>query len=115
MADAAPDLGQRVAGFTYHTLKWGRDRVPPGIRTLLGILFMIGGVFGFLPILGFWMLPLGIAFIALDIPPLRHRIDNWMQRLRAKAQGLKNSKDPETPQDAKIPKRIENPRGPGND
>ncbi|MDG2278196.1 MAG: hypothetical protein P8L31_09580 [Pseudomonadales bacterium] len=83
----SPDLGQRIAGVTYRTLKWGRDQVPPGIRTLLGIAFMIGGVFGFLPILGFWMLPLGAAFIALDIPPMRQRIDAWLVTLRAKAKG----------------------------
>ncbi len=35
---------------------------------------------GFLPILGFWMLPLGIAFIALDIPPLRRRLVMWVAR-----------------------------------
>jgi hypothetical protein len=47
--------------------------VPPGLRLLLGLLLIVGGVFGFLPILGFWMIPLGIAVAALDILPLwRH-------------------------------------------
>lgn len=41
--------------------------VPPGLRLVLGILLMIGGVFGALPILGFWMLPLGFAVAALDV------------------------------------------------
>lgn len=103
MTEAAPNLGQRIAGLTYRALKWGRDRVPPGIRTLLGILFMVGGVFGFLPILGFWMLPLGVAFIALDIPPARHRIENWMQRLRAKARG------------SELPSGAETSKGTDND
>ena len=80
-------LRQRIAGFTYRTLKWGRDHVPPGIRSLIGVLFMIGGVFGFLPILGFWMLPLGIAFVALDIPSTRHRIEDWMEHLKLTALG----------------------------
>ena len=48
---------------------------------------MIGGLLGFLPVLGFWMFPLGVAFVALDIPPLRKRIDNWMETLHAKASG----------------------------
>ena len=48
---------------------------------------MIGGVFGFLPILGFWMLPLGIAFVALDIPSTRHRIEDWMEHLKLTAIG----------------------------
>lgn len=65
----------------YRTLYWGRNHVPPGIRSLIGVLFMIGGLFGFLPILGFWMLPVGVAFVALDVPRARHRIDAWMLRL----------------------------------
>jgi hypothetical protein len=44
---------------------------------------MVGGVFGFLPILGFWMIPLGAALIALDIPPLRRRLLAWLDRDRA--------------------------------
>lgn len=48
---------------------------------------MVGGVLGFLPILGFWMLPLGVAFVALDIPPMRKRIDAWMDVLLVKARG----------------------------
>ena len=81
------DLGQKIAGITYRILKWGKDHVPPGVRSVLGVLFMVGGVFGFLPILGFWMFPLGLAFIALDIPPLRRKIDDWMDSLLAKSEG----------------------------
>jgi hypothetical protein len=43
---------------------------------------MVGGVFGFLPVLGFWMLPLGLALIALDLPPLRKHIERWMEKLK---------------------------------
>ena len=78
-------LKQRIAGYTYRILRWGRDHVPPVIRSVIGVLFMIGGVFGFLPILGFWMLPLGVAFIALDLPFTRHRIEDWMERLKVRA------------------------------
>ena len=52
-----------------------------GVRTLIGLLLCVGGVFGFLPVLGFWMFPLGLAFIALDVPPLRSRIDRWIIKL----------------------------------
>ena len=81
------DFGQRIAGITYRTLRWGRDHVPPGVRTLIGVLFMVGGVFGFLPILGFWMLPLGVSFVAMDLPFARHKIEDWMVVLKAKAGG----------------------------
>jgi len=59
---------------------WGQKNVPPGARSVLGALLMVGGVFGILPILGFWMIPLGAAFIALDIPPLRRRLMAWLDR-----------------------------------
>lgn len=36
----------------------------------MGLLLMLGGVFGFLPVVGFWMLPLGAAVAALDIVPI---------------------------------------------
>ena len=36
-----------------------------------GVLLIVGGLLGFLPILGFWMLPLGIALLSLDIALLR--------------------------------------------
>jgi hypothetical protein len=61
-------------------VSWGQENVPPGVRSLLGIVLIIGGVFGFLPILGFWMIPLGGALIALDIPPLRRRLLAWLDK-----------------------------------
>ena len=61
---------------------WARAKLPRGVRTLIGILLVIVGFFGFLPILGFWMIPLGLAFIALDIPPLRRRLTGWLRRNR---------------------------------
>ncbi len=79
---SSTQLKHKISVLTYRALLWGRDHVPPGIRSIVGVLFMVGGVFGFLPILGFWMLPLGIAFIALDLPLTRHRIEDWMERLK---------------------------------
>ena len=35
------------------------------------MLLIVGGLLGFLPILGFWMLPLGIALLSLDVALLR--------------------------------------------
>ncbi|HET6377517.1 MAG TPA: hypothetical protein VFG05_04325 [Methylocella sp.] len=42
--------------------KWRFFRIPAGI------LLVLGGLAGFLPIVGFWMLPLGLAILAIDIP-----------------------------------------------
>ena len=41
------------------------------LRVPLGVLLIFGGFLGFLPILGFWMLPLGLALLSLDIALLR--------------------------------------------
>ena len=48
------------------------------IRIPVGILFIIGGLVGFLPILGFWMVPLGLLLLALDVPFLRRPTAGFM-------------------------------------
>jgi len=63
------------------------------VRSLVGLLLMVGGIFGFLPVLGFWMFPLGVAFIALDIPFTAHRIDAWMATLKERAYGTQEEQD----------------------
>lgn len=57
--------------------RWVLRHVPPGLRLVLGLVLIVGGVFGFLPILGFWMIPLGIGVAALDIRPLIRRLRKW--------------------------------------
>ena len=76
-------LKRNIALTSLNALTWAKEKVPYGIRTLLGILLMIGGVLGFLPILGFWMFPLGMAFIALDLPFTQKRIENFIVKLQA--------------------------------
>lgn len=53
-------------------------RLPPVMRSLAGVLLIAGGLLSFLPILGLWMAPLGVIMIALDIPPLRNRVEEWL-------------------------------------
>ncbi len=52
-------------------------------RILLGIGLCIGGLLAFLPVLGIWMLPLGILVLSVDLPPvrrLRRRFDVYWGR-----------------------------------
>ena len=70
-----------AATTTLRLLRWGNRRVPVGVRSVVGVFLMVAGVFGFLPIIGFWMFPLGLAFVALDIPWTRQHIHDWMGRL----------------------------------
>jgi len=54
------------------------------LRLPLGILLCLGGVFSILPVLGLWMLPLGLLILSEDIPWLRERrerVEGWLERL----------------------------------
>ncbi|MEP0323486.1 hypothetical protein [Bauldia litoralis] len=57
------------------TIRLGKRRfnLPENRAYRLGIggLLIFGGVLGFLPVLGFWMLPLGFIVLATDIPVVR--------------------------------------------
>ena len=73
-----PDFNEELNRLLHHVPTWARHTVksvsrPDAIwlRTPLAIGLMIGGVLGFLPVLGFWMLPLGLALFAMDLPFLR--------------------------------------------
>lgn len=64
-------------------LSWIRRPSSRLIRIPLGVLLILGGVFSFLPVLGIWMLPLGLLLIALDLPFLQapmNRVTLWGQR-----------------------------------
>lgn len=47
-----------------------RRTVPPGLRFVAGLVLIGLGFLGFLPVLGFWMIPLGLAVAMLDILPI---------------------------------------------
>lgn len=57
---------------------------PTVVRIAIGLLLVLGGVFGFLPILGFWMIPLGLIVILIDVPAVKRLAsrgrDWWRQR-----------------------------------
>ena len=50
-----------------------RRRVRPGFRWPVGLVLIVLGFLGFLPVLGFWMIPLGVLVAALDVRPLMRR------------------------------------------
>jgi len=66
------------------------NRVMPATRIgriVVGILFIVGGVLGFLPVLGFWMIPLGLLILSVDFPIVRRfrrrhevKLGRWWQR-----------------------------------
>ena len=63
-------IGRQVpplAGF----LGWARRPSARLVRLPVGALLTLGGVFSILPILGLWMLPIGMMLLAVDVPPLQ--------------------------------------------
>ncbi|PST24123.1 hypothetical protein C7U60_09360 [Mesorhizobium plurifarium] len=59
----------------------------PALRVLIGVLLVCGGLLGFLPVLGFWMVPLGLLVLSHDIPSIRRRrrrLAVWWARWRGK-------------------------------
>ncbi|MEQ9144928.1 MAG: hypothetical protein RLO08_11275 [Parvibaculaceae bacterium] len=58
----------------------GRKYKVPGsapIRIGLGVLLVFGGILGFLPVLGFWMIPLGMVILSVDL----HFVRRWRRQL----------------------------------
>ncbi len=72
----------RLIIVSYRVVRWAQRRLPPGIRTAIGLALMAGGLLGFLPILGFWMFPIGVAIAITDFPPLRRRAEKWLNETR---------------------------------
>ncbi len=57
------------------------------LRIVLGIAFLIGGVFSILPVLGLWMLPVGFLILSADlrlVRRLRRRMEVAYGRRRRK-------------------------------
>ena len=52
-------------------VRWLRKPGSVWVRVPLGLALVLGGLVGFLPILGFWMIPLGLIVLARDIPFVR--------------------------------------------
>jgi hypothetical protein len=52
-------------------LGWLRKRKARHVRIPAGVALIAGGFLGFLPFLGFWMIPLGLLLLAQDIPFLK--------------------------------------------
>jgi hypothetical protein len=72
---------------------WLRQPSSRIARIPLALLLMVGGIFSFLPVLGLWMLPLGLLLFAQDVPLLQKPTAQllgwverkWIERERAKS------------------------------
>ncbi len=72
-------MAHKVRLFNRH---WHLPKSRP-IRVGLGIVLVACGLLGFLPVLGFWMLPLGFLVLSVDIPIVRRwrrQVTVWWYR-----------------------------------
>jgi hypothetical protein len=78
-------LLQRLPDRVQKATRWLRRPSSRWVRLPAGILLIVGGLLSFLPILGIWMLPLGLILLAEDMRPLRrlrNRMLEWVERHR---------------------------------
>ena len=91
-----PSAGRENA--RYVNIAGRKFRVPgsPGGRMAVGTLFVVGGILGFLPILGFWMIPLGLLILSVDLASVRRqrrRMDVWVGRRMNGSRGAGADRD----------------------
>ena len=55
-------------------------KYPRWLRITVGVCLVIGGLLGFLPILGFWMIPLGLIVLSYDLTFVRR----WRRQLEVR-------------------------------
>ena len=73
-------------------VNWLRKPSSRLVRLPVAVVLIAGGFFSFLPVLGLWMLPLGLVLFAQDVPVLQKPMANalgwierrWIARQRAK-------------------------------
>ncbi len=60
------------------------------VRMAIGSLLVAFGIFGFLPVLGFWMVPLGVLVLSHDLAwarRYRRRFEVWWEKRRRRRNG----------------------------
>jgi len=51
------------------------------VRLSVSVLLILGGLFWFLPVLGFWMLPLGLILLIAEFPLLKRWLVHMAMRV----------------------------------
>ncbi len=74
---------RELPGWVGRSVRWLRAPSSRWIRIPAGLFLVVGGVFSILPLLGLWMLPIGLLLLAQDVPFLRRpmrRAMLWVER-----------------------------------
>lgn len=71
--------------WTAGTINWLRNPKNAMIRVPVALLLIVGGIFSFLPLLGLWMLPLGLILLSIDVVILQEPVTKGIIIVRRKA------------------------------
>jgi hypothetical protein len=80
-------VGQKMVWLRKPSSRW--------VRLPIGMLLIVASAFSFLPVLGLWMLPLGLMLLAVDVPLLRRPTGLalvWVERQWRRAAGWYRSR-----------------------
>ncbi len=96
MTQNASEQSDQKGDARYVNVAGRKFRVPGSQRgrLVVGTLFVVGGILGFLPILGFWMIPLGLLILSVDMAGVRRRrrrMDVWVGR---RMNGMRSNRPP---------------------
>jgi hypothetical protein len=88
-------LIQRLPSRIQRWVRWLRHPSRRWARVSAGLLLIVGGLLSLLPLLGLWMLPVGLLLISEDVPFLRHASNDvlkWIERRHPHWMGLSPQK-----------------------
>lgn len=88
---AYDELEDEVPDRVSRAIRWLREPKARKIRIPLGVLFLVGGFFWFLPVVGLEMIPIGLLLIAQDVPFLRKPVGRAMLWLEGKWRSLRRA------------------------
>ena len=90
-------LTSKLTASLASVVNWLREPKHLLVRVIAAALFILGGVFSILPVLGVWMLPLGLGLLAEDVPGMKPPLEKasvWLiekwQELLAKWRKLRH-------------------------
>ena len=110
-----PDFHEEVNRFQNHIPTWVGDNLnrlrgkrATWVRVLTGVALIVAWCFLPLPVVGIWMLPVGLALLAHDIPTVRAPIARLLHFTNGKIEKRKSYAMSALPLKADVAKRDRN-------
>ena len=76
------NLEREAPDWMCRAIRWLRNPTARWVRLPLGIALVVGGFFGFLPVLGVEFIPIGLLLMAQDLPFMRKPVADatlWLE------------------------------------